>query len=530
MSILVHSLSYIHSDREPLFQDLSVSIATGEKAALVGKNGTGKSTLLQLIAGRRSASKGEIMLSEKPYYVPQHLGQYNALSIAQVLEVDQKLAAMQAILAGDVSADHFTVLNDDWDLEERIQTALAYWHLQHIDLSQPMRSISGGEKTKVFLAGALVHSSGIILLDEPSNHLDSASRDLLAHFIKKNKATILMVSHDRALLNLLDVTLELSKTGIEVFGGNYDFYKEQKEGKLLALQAQLDESEKSLKQAQQKAREVAEQRQKKEVRGKAQGQKQALPRIIAGGRKNQAEVSTAKLKEVQNDKIQDLADHRQQIRTQLQDHLVLKIDLQKSSLHRGKILVEAQNIRFAYADRDLWPVPLSFQIRSGDRIRIEGHNGSGKTTLLALITGRLQPTQGTVFRADFHKVYIDQDYSILNPQYSVFEQVQQFNSRQLLEHELKMMLHQYQFPREVWDRTCEGLSGGEKMKLTLCCLAVGNNTPDLLILDEPTNNLDLHSQEIVTNAVKNFTGSVLVVSHDQYFIDEIQPDLTIRLL
>ncbi|GAB3315115.1 ABC-F family ATP-binding cassette domain-containing protein [Larkinella ripae] len=529
MSIVVNSLSYRHPDRETLFQNLTFSIATGEKAALVGHNGTGKSTLLQIIAGRLAPTTGEIILPEKPYYVPQHLGQYDARSVAQVLGIEQKIKALHAILEGDAAAAHFTNLNEDWEIEERVQAALAYWHLQPVDLAQPLQLLSGGEKTKVFLAGILIHSPGIILLDEPSNHLDAESRERLAGFIRKNKGTVLMVSHDRSLLNLLDTTLELTKTGAELFGGNYDFYKEQKEEKRNALQSQADEREKSLKQAQQKARELVEQRQKKEVRGKAQGQKQALPRIIAGGRKNQAELSTAKQKDVQSEKIHELADTLKHIRTQLQAYQVLKIDLQKSGIHTGKILLEAQAINFTYGDHALWPVPLSFQVRSGDRIRVQGNNGSGKTTLLGLLTGRLQPSAGRIFSADFRAVYIDQEYTILDGQLSVFEQVQKFNTRQLLEHELKMLLHYYQFPRELWDRKSASLSGGEKMKLTLCCLAIGTNAPDLLILDEPTNNLDLQSQEVLTNAVRDFAGSVLVISHDPYFIDEIKIDSTLKL-
>lgn len=530
MSIIVNALSYIHPDREILFQHLNVSIATGEKAALVGNNGTGKSTLLQLIAGKLDAAEGEIILPEKPYYVPQHLGQYDAYTVAELLGVDRKLKALRAILNGDVSADYFSDLNDDWEVEERIHSAFSYWHLTNLELAQSVKTLSGGEKTKVFLAGISIHSPEIILLDEPSNHLDSESRMLLYEFIRKSKATLLVVSHDRQLLNQLDTTIELSKAGIEVFGGNYDFYKALKEGKLHALQAQVDENAKTLKQAQQKAREVAEQRQKQEARGKAQSQKKALPRIIAGGRKSQAEQSTAKLKDAQNEKISELTDNLKIARSQLQDQLVMHIDLRKSDLHKGKVLVDAAAIHFAYHQQALWQSPLSFQIRSGDRIRIAGANGSGKTTLLGIIMGKLKPSAGVLFTGEFQYVYIDQEYSILDRQLSVFEQVQRFNARHLLEHELKMMLHQFQFPRAVWDQKCDGLSGGEKMKLTLCCLAVSNNAPDMLILDEPTNNLDLQSQEILTKAVKEFAGSVLVISHDPYFIEEIKIDSTINLV
>ncbi|WP_188810141.1 ABC-F family ATP-binding cassette domain-containing protein [Hymenobacter cavernae] len=528
MSIVVNALSYRHPDGEVLFQNLHLVVARGGKASLVGHNGAGKSTLLQIIAGRIPPSVGEVALEEKPYYVPQHLGQYDDCSVAQVLGIDQKLGALQAILAGDAAPEYFAQLDDDWEIEERAQAAMAFWHLQHLDLGQPMHALSGGEKTKAFLAGALIHAPGIILLDEPSNHLDAESRRLLYDFIQRSKATVLVVSHDRTLLNLVDLTLELTKTAVEAYGGNYDFYKEQKETKLAALQAQLDDKEKTLHQAQQKARDVAEQRHKQEARGKAQGLKKALPRIVAGHLKRQAEQSSAQMKEAQSEKINGIASDLKQIRTQIQEQKTLKIDLSQSHLHRGKILVESRSINFAYGEQQLWQSPLTFQVRSGDRVRITGNNGVGKTTLLKIMTGSLPPSVGEVFVADFEYFYIDQDYSIIENQLSVFEQLQKFNSRQLLEHELKTVLHYHQFPRESWDRKCASLSGGEKMKLILCCLTVSNNAPDVLVLDEPTNNLDVRSQDVLTQSVKDFGGSVLLISHDQYFVDEIGVDVTIN--
>ncbi|TGD78967.1 ATP-binding cassette domain-containing protein [Hymenobacter wooponensis] len=529
MSIVARALTYTHPDKEVLFQNLQFSLLKGGKASLLGNNGVGKSTFLQLIAGRVLPSSGEVGLAETPYYVPQHLGQYDACTVAEALGVAGQLQALQAILAGEATTENFSLLNDAWDLEERVWSALSCWHLQHLGLWQPLRALSGGEKTKVFLAGALIHDPGIILLDEPSNHLDGESRHLLYEFMERSKATILVVSHDRALLNLVNLTLELTPTAVEVYGGNYTFYRAQKDAKLAALHAQVDDKEKTLHQAQQKARDVAEQRHKQEARGKAQGQKKALPRIVAGSLKSKAQQSSAQLKEAHADKINGITQDLQQIRAQLQAQQLLKIDLAKPDLHRGKTLVEAQALNFTYAKEPLWQAPLTFQVRSGDRVRIAGSNGAGKSTLLKLMTGSLSPTSGKIYVADFEYFYIDQDYSLLNNELTVFEQVQRFNSRGLLEHELKTVLHYQQFPRQAWDRKCAGLSGGEKLKLLLCCLIVSNNAPDVLILDEPTNNLDVYSQEVLTATVKDFGGSVLLISHDQYFVNAIGVDTTIQL-
>lgn len=521
MSITVNNLSYIHPDKETLFQNINFSISSGEKVALVGNNGSGKSSLLQIIGGQLQPSVGEIICSENPYYIPQHFGQYNNLTISQAFCVDRKLEALHAILNGDNSASNLAHLDDDWNIEHKIDAALRYWNLQGLDLSQSMKTLSGGEKTKIFLSSIAIHSPSIILLDEPSNHLDMESRDLLYQFVKRSKATMLIVSHDRTLLNLLAPTIELTRNGVEVYGGNYDFYEIQKEEKLNVLQAQLNEKEKTLKQMQQKARDIAEQKQKNEVRGKKQKQKAGIPRIAMGTLKDKAQHSGAKLRNTQNEKLNEVSGNIKQIREDIEEDKVLKIDFNNSNLHKGKILIEAKEINFSYAVYPLWKEPLSFIVRSGDRVRIIGNNGSGKTTLINIITGKLQPPTGTLFIADISYLYIDQEYSVVDNELSVFEQVEKFNDRHLPEHELKMLLHRYQFSYNVWNRKCGQLSGGEKMKLILCCLVVSNNIPDIIILDEPTNNLDIHSQKILLSSIRDFGGSVIVISHDWNFIEEI---------
>jgi ATPase subunit of ABC transporter with duplicated ATPase domains len=169
----------------------------------------------------------------------------------------------------------------------------------------------------------------------------------------------------------------------------------------------------------------------------------------------------------------------------------------------------------------LWSYGLSFQIRSGERINITGKNGSGKTTLIRMILGEIQPTCGLLSRSTVQSVYIDQDYSLIRDNLTVYEQAQQYNDGALPEHEVKIRLNRYLFHNGFWDKPCHTLSGGEKMRLMLCCLMISNHAPDLFVLDEPTNNLDIQNIEILTSAVNEYTGTLLVVSHDNYFLDEI---------
>ena len=535
MSISIQQISYIHPDKEILFSDLNFAISKGQKLGLVGNNGCGKSTLLQIIAGQLSPSSGVIVRPDDLYYIPQHFGQYDSLTIAQALRIERKQQALHAILSGDASNENFVVLDDDWNIEERSIAALDLWGLGQFTLSYPMNLLSGGEKTRVFLAGMDIHHPSVVLMDEPTNHLDSSGRQRLYDWIEKCRSTLLVVSHDRTLLNLLPEICELEKHQINYYGGNYEFYKEQKTLMQEALQQRIEEKEKALRIARKVARETVERRDKQNVRGEKNNIKKGVPRIVLNALQGKSEKSTSKLNSTHQEKAEKLTGERNQLRSSLSPTATLKTDFNSSSLHTGKILVTAKEINFGYHPNSdsndiqdnndfkqkLWQTPISFQLKSGDRLRIEGGNGSGKTTLLKLITGQLQPQEGNLTRMEFTYVYLNQEYSIIDDRNSILEQAYAFNNRNLPEHEIKIILNRYLFPASEWDKSCRKLSGGEKMRLAFCCLMISNNTPDMFILDEPTNNLDIQSIEIITATIKNYTGTIIAISHDDYFIQEI---------
>lgn len=522
MSIIIKDLSYTHTDKEVLFSNLNLIINSGEKTALTGNNGCGKSTLMRILAGEAAPSAGSVHCSGHLYYVPQHFGQYDGRTVAQVLGIDRKLTALHAILNGDTAEEHFARLDNDWNIEERTQAVLHAWHLNGISLLRPLEGLSGGEKTRLFLAGMELKEPDTLLLDEPTNHLDTAGRKRLYDFVHRTSATVLVISHDRTLLNLLPAICELSRNGLACYGGNYDFYKEQKEVHRNALQQQLEEKEKALRLARKTAREMEERKARQNTRGEKASIKKGIPRILLGGLKNHAENSSSKLSNVHAEKTDKIQQEITNLKGSLPQTNKLKTDFNASALHIGKILVTAQNINFHYPDSNtnLWTVPLSFQLRSGNRFCIKGDNGSGKTTLLKLITGELTPTGGTIERADFTYIYLDQEYSLIQNEYTVSEQAEAFNLRHLPEHETKTILNRYLFPQDVWNKPCSKLSGGEKMRLAFCCLMIADNTPDLFILDEPTNNLDIESIEIITATIRNYQGTVLAVSHDRDFLKE----------
>ncbi|WP_106599190.1 ribosomal protection-like ABC-F family protein [Dyadobacter jiangsuensis] len=522
--LFLQGVTYAHPNRDVLFSDINLTVNKQDKIALIGNNGAGKSTLLGILAGRLKPTSGTAGADSKPYFVPQLFGQYNALTVAEALGIHDKLLALREILEGHLTDMNLELLDDDWGIEERCQEAFAHWQLEGITLSQPISELSGGQKTKVFLAGIMIHEPDIVLLDEPSNHLDAPGRALLYNYIRLTGNTLVVVSHDRTLLNLLDTVCELSKRGVTMYGGNYDFYAEQKAIEQEVLSLDVKAKEKALRKAKEVERESMERQQKLDARGKKKQEKAGLPTIVQNAFRNSAERSTARMKGIHAEKVSGIAQELSHLRSELPALDKMKVDFDNSSLHKGKILVKAEQVNFTYGDQPLWPGNLDFQITSGERIAIKGANGSGKTTLIRMILGELQPLSGTTDRADFKSVYIDQDYSLINNTLTVYEQAQQFNSGALQEHDIKIRLNRFLFTREYWDKPCASLSGGEKMRLMLCSLAVATQAPDLIILDEPTNNLDIQNVGILTAAINEYRGTLLVVSHDAHFLREIEAE------
>jgi ATPase subunit of ABC transporter with duplicated ATPase domains len=234
------------------------------------------------------------------------------------------------------------------------------------------------------------------------------------------------------------------------------------------------------------------------------------------------------MKGVHAEKVDGISQELNQLRKEFPGMDKMKMDLDNSALHKGKILITAKDINFSF-DNLLWKQPLNFQIASGERIAIKGPNGSGKTTLIKMILGELVPRLGKMDLADVKAIYIDQDYSLIDKNLNVYEQAQRFNSGSLQEHEIKIRLNRFLFTKEYWDKPCRALSGGEKMRLIICCLTISNQSPDIIILDEPTNNLDIQNIEILTAAINGYKGTLLVVSHDENFLHEVKVERAIEL-
>ncbi len=530
MSFTAQNISYILPSGETLFSQLYLSVAPGEKAAITGDNGRGKSTLLKIIAGILQPNSGSISLPDGMWYVPQQYEHYNNGTVAEALHATGKLAALHAIQNGQATDHHFLVLDNDWAFEDRCMQALQIWNLEHIQLSTSFASLSGGEKTRLLLAGMDIHQARLVLLDEPTNHLDMEGRTLLYERFRHAKQSFLVVSHDRQLLALCNPIHELSNDGIHSYGGNYYFYEAQKQEELQALERQIQSTEQAIRVAKIKQAEAKQRQQKKNIRSGKRAQQEGIPLAAIHGLRNKAEYSLAKLENTHEQKNTQLQTKLEQLRTSEQELRLMKIEWKQSQLHKGKILAEGRAINFSFNQADaLWPAPLDFVIRSGNRIRLAGSNGSGKSTLIRLLTGQLSPSTGELKRADCPIILLDQEYSLIQHEKTVLELAEEYNDLKLEDHLLKSHLTHFLFDKNSWNKTATVLSGGEMLRLVLCCLSLKKHAPDMLILDEPTNNLDLHNIQLLAQSVAAYQGTLLVASHDTVFLEEIGIQQVIRL-
>jgi len=545
MLISAQHISYQLPSREILFQHVHFTLQKGDKAAIAGNNGVGKSTLLKIIAGRETPASGTVQIHHAYYYVPQHFGHFNTLTVAQACGIAEKRSALDAILAGSTDPHDYDVLGDDWDIAARTEAAFAKWDLGYLQPDQLLSTLSGGEKTRVFLAGIDIFEPTVVLLDEPTNHLDAKAREQLYEWIATTSASLLVVSHDQQLLRLCKPIWELHRDGIRAYGGNYDFYVAQKATETAALQQKVAHQEKTLKEAKKQQQEAMERKQHADAQAKKHLENAGLPKILQNTRKNNAEVSTAKLKEVHTEKVAELQAGWQELAAMTQVQRMMKGYFEQSTLHKGKVLLEANGVNFGWgatsegpaenggqgtqvtlpeetgATSLLWQAPLSFTIRSGDRLAITGRNGSGKSTLLQLLLGQLTPTTGTLYRAPQRGLLLDQDYTLVDRNNTVLQQALSYNDSALEVAMVKTILVNFLFGPDSWDKSCAVLSGGEMLRLSLCSMSLQNKTPDTIFLDEPTNNLDLQNIRMLTQIFQSYPGTLVLISHDAAFTAEV---------
>ena len=502
-----------------LFSSLNISL-NKEKTGLVGRNGIGKTTLLRILTGELQPTNGVVHRNGKICYLPQDSVVYSKQSISSLLDVDQKLKAIEKINSGTYDSENYEILDDDWDIAERTKTLLEKLGLDPLDLSRKVESLSGGETTRVVLASLLLQKPVFLILDEPTNNLDSQSRSALHEVIGSFKGGCLIVSHDRALLSIMDNIIELSTLGLKTYGGNYKEYLIQKQTEEEAKERQLSDAQKLLRKTKKETQKNKEKHQQKIKKGGKDRLSRSHSKMLYDARKEKSQKTKSKLINKIDKQLEDAKNKLHEAKNKIENLKNLTFELVATKVHKSKIIIEVKNLTFGYLDCK--PIINNFNLTliGPKRIAISGPNGSGKTTLLKLLTNKLQPTSGSIKIGVDRLAYLDQKVEILNPHQTVLENFKKMNP-QISETYCRLRLASFLFAHDAALNLVANLSSGERLRAALACILMAEKPPQLIILDEPTNHMDLYSIASIENALENYKGALIVVSHDETFLKNI---------
>lgn len=510
----------------PLFADLMFSAGPG-RTGLVGSNGSGKSTLLRLIAGELSPTAGAVTVDGVIGHLPQTLPMRDDRRVAEVLGVAEAIDALNALSDGDSRDAVFAAIGDDWDVEERTRAQLDRLGLGHVALDRSLRSLSGGEVVTLGLARELLRRPDVLLLDEPTNNLDADARGTLCDALDDFTGCLLLVSHDRMLLDRMDRIAELDRGEVVLYGGNFTAYQAAVADAQRAARDTVRNAEQTIKR-EQRQRQQARERADRRSGNAARTLKDAgLPKIVAGARKRRAQESAARADDVHARRIDEAKLRLDSAERAVRDDDELALQLPATTVAAGRTVLHASALQVDRGGRTLL-AGVDLTIRGPERIALTGRNGAGKTTLLRTLRGDVVPDAGTVQVADGRVAYLSQRLDLLDDDRTLSDNLA-MSAPTLSMTRRRHLLAQFLFRGDAVDLPVRELSGGERLRATLACVLFSEPAPHLLLLDEPTNNLDLAGIAQLQSALVAYRGAFIVVSHDAPFLDAIAVDRVVHL-
>ena len=572
--ITLDHISYAHPSQPPLFADLS-AVFSAPLTGLIGDNGCGKTTLMRLILGDLTPDSGSLAAPEHMAYLPQDMGLNRNQTLAELCGIAEILRALQAVESGEYSPELYETIGDNWDVEERTLAALATYGFTPAALvnrddpqavralfARSMRSFSGGEAVIAALASLMISDPEFILLDEPTNNLDSAAKAQLFAALEALPCPALIISHDRDLLERVNVIAELhaDRQGLahlRLFEGNYSTYRQALDTEQQAAQRRVSEAKNRVRSAHREwvqAQEIIS-------KNMAQVWKDDQPDTILALTKDASRQAAAKLRVLRIGKQEQAQEEYQNAQDEVRVQEKIYAELSQQPLPAGRKVLELNRDATHQVSRGTFtaqqptkvdslhfsPTETDSESRQGipaerpehlilsgpEHLRITGANGSGKTTLLEAIAHAKDPDYRSpvqpAYRVGYclEGAYIPQRIT-LDPQLTLLETVQRANPGASEQH-LRDQLARLLFRRESVHHKTGELSGGERFRAAVAQVLLADPVPQLLMLDEPTNNLDISSVDWLVQALEAYTGALIVVSHDEDFCRRIRIDRTLAL-
>ena len=576
--VSIAHLHFAHPSEPTLFSDLS-AVFSAPLTGLIGDNGCGQSTLMRLILGDLVPDSGSLAAPARMAYLPQDLGLDREQTLAELCGISEILWALQAVESGEYSPELYETIGDNWDIEERTLAALATYGFTPatvVDRDNPesvralfarsMRSFSGGEAVIAALASLMISDPEFILLDEPTNNLDSAAKAQLFETLEAFPCPALIISHDRDLLERMHVIAELhaDRQGLahlRLFEGNYSTYRQALDTEQQAAQRRVSEAKNRVRSAHREwvhAQEIIS-------KNMAQVWKDDQPDTILALAKDASRQAAAKLRVLRVGKQEQAQEEYQNAQNEVRVQEKIYAELSQQPLPAGRKVLELSRVDSRCVDSRVSRETFAIQqptkvdslhispagadsesqqgtpaerpehlILSGpEHLRITGANGSGKTTLLEAIAHAGDPEYRSpvepAYRVEYciEGAYIPQRIT-LDPELTLLQSVQRANPG-VSEQHLRDQLARLLFRRESVHHKTSELSGGERFRAAVAQVLLADPVPQLLMLDEPTNNLDISSVDWLVQALEAYTGALIVVSHDEDFCRRIRIDRTLAL-
>lgn len=522
-SITISHLNWSTPDGRAVLSDLDLQFQS-ERTGIVGRNGVGKSTLLRLLTGHLAPASGSIAVAGTLALLEQTVQVDAAATIADLFGARAALALLRKAEAGAATGDELA--RADWTLEARIDAALAAVGLP-LSADTPLGHLSGGQRTRAALAGTMFAAPDFLLLDEPTNNLDREGRAAVRDLLRGWRGGAIVVSHDRELLEEMDAIVELSAAGAARHGGGWSAYQARKAVEQAAAEADLAGAEKRIDAARRQAQAAHEKQDRRDRRGRAKAARGDMPKILIGGRKRRAEETRAAASRLADRERAAAEAGLAAARARVETVDPLSAGLPSTGLPLSRTVLALDRVVAGYGAAPPVIGNLSLTVTGPERIAITGPNGSGKSTLLAVIAGTLAPRSGAV-RVGVPFALFDQRVGLLDPARSIAANFLARNPG-TTNNQCRAALARFGFRADAADRVAGTLSGGQLLRAGLACVLGAPQPPQLLLLDEPGNHLDIDSLAAVESGLAAYDGALLVVSHDGAFLKAVGVDRTVDL-
>jgi ATPase subunit of ABC transporter with duplicated ATPase domains len=533
-AIVCSDLSFSWPDGASVLSGLTVSFGPG-RTGLIGVNGSGKSTLLKLIAGELSPGSGAVRTHGEVGYLPQAITLGTHRSVSDLLGISAARDALHAIEAGETGENVFAAIGDDWDVEERARAWLDRLGLDRVGLDDRVERLSGGETIGVALAALFLRRPDILLLDEPTNNLDLDARKRLYDAVASWTGVMVIVSHDRELLALMDQIADLSGGEIRMYGGDLDAYEELLGAEQAAAERAVSSAAADVRREQRDLVDAQVKQARRDRMGRKVAASGGLPRIVAYARKRAAQETAGRSRGLHSERLEAARGRLDEAEQAVRDDAEIRVDLPGTAVPAGRTVLTVTGL-----DGTRWhpaspapgtpaapPTPPTLDappvstlaeliVRGPERIALTGPNGAGKTTLLRAIAG-LAILPGVTVRLGAVTGYLPQRLDILDDSLSVVDNVRAA-APDVSVNEVRASLARFLFRGDRAERLASTLSGGERFRAVLAALLLAQPAPQLLLLDEPTNNLDMASVRQLSQALEGYRGALLVASHDVPFL------------